>query len=255
MSAGDTPRGNSSSARGFPRVSASSCCRTRGSSGPTSDDSRSSRASPSSSPSITSSGSLSRRGSDRRPAKTIPTASASSRLAASARAWTVALSSHCSSSMRQTIGCSVAASDRRFKMARATRNRSGGGAARRPNATFTALRCGGGSRSTPPSNGLRTWWSAAKASSVSASTPAPASTRQPSACVATCSSSADFPIPGSPRSTSTWLCPERTAATKASSRARSARLPTSGLDHLTIEAAVIMESLGRQEYADGTAKS
>jgi hypothetical protein len=155
-SASDKLRGNSNSAKGFPCVSASSCSRTRGSSGPTSAASRSRRASPSSSPSITSSGSLSRRGSDRRPAKTIPTASASSRLATNARVWTDAWSSHCSSSMRQTIGCSDAASDRRLNTARATRNRSGGGAARRPNATFTASRCGGGSRSAPPSNGLRT---------------------------------------------------------------------------------------------------
>src|SRR5450755_2201344 len=49
---------------------------------------------------------------------------------------------------RQTIGCSDVASDRRFNTARATRNRSGGGAARRPKATFTASRCGGASRST-----------------------------------------------------------------------------------------------------------
>ena len=56
-------------------------------------------------------------------------------------------------------GCSDAPSDKRLKTARSTRNRSGGGAARRPKAPFNASRCGAGSRWRLPNRGVRTWWS------------------------------------------------------------------------------------------------
>ena len=116
-----------------------------------------------------------------RAAKIMATGSASSRRAANARHCTVARSSHCASSTRQASGWSSAVAASRLSTASPTRNRSGAGPSRMPNATASASRCGPGSWSSRPSIGTHSWCSPANASSISDSTPQARTTRNPTA--------------------------------------------------------------------------
>ena len=170
--AGLSPSGSSSSAVGFPPVSATIRSLTCSSSGPASAESSSALASSSGSPSTSSSGSPASSAPGARVANTSPTGLAPSRRAANPSAWAEAWSSHCSSSIRQIRGRSPATSDSRFSAARPTMNRSGGGPATRPNAVRSASCCGNGSRSARSSIGAHSWCSPANASSISDWTPA-----------------------------------------------------------------------------------
>ena len=178
-SAGVSPRGSSSSASGFPRVSAMIRSRTRASSGPASTEASSARASSSRSPSTSSSGSPASSDPGSRAANTSPTGSAASRRATNPSACADARSSHCSSSITQISGRSVATSDSRLSTASPTKNRSGGGPAARPNAVRSASCCGPGIPSRWPSIGAHSWCSPAKASSISDCTPGARATRHP----------------------------------------------------------------------------
>ena len=82
--------------------------------------------------------------SDARAANTIATGSAPSRRAANPSACTDARSSHCTSSITQTSGRSLATSDSKLSTARPTKKRSGGGPAAMPNAVRSASCCGPG---------------------------------------------------------------------------------------------------------------
>lgn len=209
------PRDSSSNASGLPRVSATIRSRTRSSSGPLTTLASSSRASGSSSPGTTSSGSPSkyRAPNGLRTAKTRPTDSAPRRRATNVSACAVATSSHCASSKMQTSGRSSATADSRLRAARPTRNRSGESPLRKPNAVPSASRCGPGSRSTRSRNGAHSWCNPAYASSISDSTPAARAIAHPDACCSRYSNNALLPTPGSPRSTSARLGPARTLAT------------------------------------------
>jgi hypothetical protein len=177
--AGVSPRGNSRSASGFPRVSAMIRSRTRVSSGPASTQASSARASSSRSPSTSSSGSPASSGPGSRAANTSPTGSAASRRATNPSACADAWSSHCSSSTTQISGRSEATSESRLSTASPTKNRSGGGPAARPNAVRSAACCGPGIPSRWPSIGAHSWCSPAKASSISDCTPGARATRHP----------------------------------------------------------------------------
>jgi hypothetical protein len=85
-----------------------------------------------------------------RSANSMTTDSATSRRATKASTCAEERSSHWTSSTRQTIGCSSAASDSRPNSASPTRNRSGCAPVLRPNAVATASRCGAGNRSRRP---------------------------------------------------------------------------------------------------------
>ena len=224
-SAGANPRGSSSNANGFPRVSAMIRSRTRSSSGQRITEASSARASPSPRPSTTSSGKPARACSapDWRTANTRPTESANSRRATNSSACSDARSSHCASSTRHTSGRSSATSDSRPSTARPTRKRSGATPVVNPNAVPNASRCGGGRRSRRSSIDAHSCCSPAKASSISDCTPPARATRHPDACSTRCSSKADLPTPGSPRTTRTRLSPWRTASSSRSSTSRSLR--------------------------------
>ena len=180
-SAGVSPRGSSSSASGLPRVSATIRSRTCASSPPGRTVSRSSRASYGASPSSTSSGrpSSSWRAFGSRTANSMAIGSAASRRATKDSTDRDSGSSHCTSSITQTSGCSSATYERRLSAARPTRKLAGAGPSVRPKARRSASRCGAGSCSArssicPPRSCARP----AKASSISDSTPPTRATRQ-----------------------------------------------------------------------------
>jgi len=81
------------------------------------------------------------------------TGSASSLRATNANTCADARSNHCASSMTHSSGRSCAASEKRLKVANATRKRSGAAPALTPNVISSAPRCGAGSRSTKSSIG------------------------------------------------------------------------------------------------------
>jgi hypothetical protein len=120
--AGDSSRGSSSNASGFPRVSATIRSITRRSSGERTAAASSARASASRSPPTTRSGSPWKSGAGSRAANTISTDSACRRRAANASACAEARSSHCASSTTHRSGRSAATSDSRLSTARPTRN-------------------------------------------------------------------------------------------------------------------------------------
>ena len=145
-SAGVSPRGSSSNAKGLPRVSATIWSRIRASSGPVSAESSSARASPSRRPSTTAPATPPAPRPGPGPRRPGPPAPRRRRRATNARACAEARSSHCWSSTTQISGRSPATSDSKPSTARATRNRSGAGPALMPNAVRSASRCGTGSR-------------------------------------------------------------------------------------------------------------
>ena len=224
-SAGVSPRGSSSSASGFPRVSAMIRSRTRASSGPASADSSSVRAASSCSPPTSSSANPASSSPGSRAANTRPTGSAASRRAVNPSTWAEARSSQCTSSTRHISARSPATSDSKPSTASPSRNRSGGGPAATPSAVSNASRCGTGSCPARLSIGAHSWCSPANASSISDCTPTTRTTwyRESDARPARYSSSAVLPAPGSPRTTSARLSPAPTASTSRSSAPHSAR--------------------------------
>ena len=224
-SAGVNPRGSSNNANGFPRVSATSRSRTRSSNGTRTAEPNSARASPSRRPSTASFGNPSSSSPASRVTNTSATDSANKRRATNTSACAEARSSHCASSTTHTSGCSSAASESKLRTANPTRNRSGAFPTPSPNATPSAFCCGAGSRSRRSSIGAHNCCKAANASSISDSIPTALEIRNPDAESIADSSSAVLPTPGSPHTTSTRLCPPRTAASSRSSASRSLRRP------------------------------
>ncbi len=96
-----------------------------------------------------------------------------------------------------------------------------------PSAVCSAAACGAGSRSSRPSAGRSSWWSAANGSSDSDSTPRALSTCMSPARARASSSRTVLPTPASPRSASAPLRESRAASSSAPMRARSASLPNS----------------------------
>ena len=88
-----------------------------------------------------------------RAANSRTTGSASSLRATKPNTCAEARSNHCASSMTHSSGRSCAASEKRLKVARATRKRSGAAPALTPNVISSASRCGPGSRSTKSCSG------------------------------------------------------------------------------------------------------
>ena len=143
------PRGSSSNASGFPRVSATIRSRTRSSSLNGTAERSSARASPFDQAAAPRAPAAARAP---RPARAPRTRSHRLRLQATGdererprRGW----SSHCASSTTHSSGRSSAVSESRLSAARATRNRSGARAGAEPEHDLSASRCGAGSRSRP----------------------------------------------------------------------------------------------------------
>ena len=104
---GVSPRGSSSSASGFPRVSAMILSRTRSSNANCTDELSSARASPSTRPCTSRSGTCRSSSPGSRAANTSPTGSASSRRATNASVSAEVWSSHCASSTTHSRGRSL----------------------------------------------------------------------------------------------------------------------------------------------------
>jgi hypothetical protein len=212
--ADDSPRGSSSSARGFPRVSVSSRASTCSSTRAAMTDASSFRAEASGNPARRSSGSpvSSSTPPGSRSANRRTTDSAARRRATNASTCAEDRSSHWTSSTTQTSGRSSAALESKLSTASPTRNRSGCAPESRPNAVASASRCGVGNPARPSSRPAQSWCRPAKGSSISHCTPVARRTRQPSARSAAYSRRADLPMPGSPRRTSTTLRPSLASA-------------------------------------------
>ena len=224
---GVNPRGNSNSASGLPRVSATIRSSTCSSSGAGKTDSRSARASRRPKGSMWSSATPVSASISCRAAKKSAIFSARRRRATNASTRAEARSSHCASSTTQRSGCSSAASDNRLRTASPTRNGFGGRPALNPSATSRASRWGSGRCSIRSRLGEHSCWSDAKASSISPSTPTARATRKSDAARTAYSSNAVLPTPGSPYTARTAPCPPRAAASARSSTSRSRRRPCS----------------------------
>ena len=223
---GVNPRGNSSSASGFPPVSSTIRSSTRSSSGAGKMDSNSDLASRCPNGSTRSSGRRVSALPSSRVANTSAIFSANSRRATNMSARADPASSHCASSTTVSSGPSSVASDDSPKTASPTRKGLGGGPEVRPKATPRASRCGCGSRSSSSRKEEHSCWSAAKGSSISPSTPLVLATRYSCPASIAYSSSAVLPTPGSPWTTKTPPSPPRAPSSKRSSTARSRLRPT-----------------------------
>ena len=146
-SVGVNPRGSSSSARGFPCVSATIRSRTRTSSGAVRASIEQRARVLVGQPLHRSSGRPASSGPRTRAASTMPIGSTASRRAANPSACADARSSHCSSSTMQSSGRPRPPRPAGSSTASPTRNRSGAGPVRTPNAVRSAFRCGPGSPS------------------------------------------------------------------------------------------------------------
>ena len=147
------PRGNSSNANGFPRVSAMIRSRTRSSSLNRSVERSSARASPLRKPRTSSPSTCWSSKPGSRAANTNPTRSASRRRATKASVNAEARSSHCASSTTHSSGRCSASAANKLSTANPTRNRSGAVPSLSPNTVSSARRCGAGSSSMRSSNG------------------------------------------------------------------------------------------------------
>ena len=196
---------------------------TRASSGPSTTERSSSRASASGRPRTVMIGSPSTTSStgDSPTDAMKPTRSAYRRRAMNPSTCADSRSTQCPSSMTHSSGWSSAARDSSVSAPSPTRNRSGGGPSFRPNAIIMASRCGAGNVGSSGMNGISSWCRAANSRLISDSTPMTLEMRRSGAESMAYSSSVVLPAPGPPCSTSVPLKPLRTESSTRSMAARS----------------------------------
>ena len=223
---GVEPRGSSSSASGFPRVSATILSRTVTSRVRVTVEPSRARASPAASPRTSSCGRCRSSSPGSRAANTNPTGSASRRRATKASVSAEVRSSHCASSTTHSSGRCSATSERRLSTARPTRKRSGASPGLRPKTIRSAVALRTGQPLEPiEERGAELMQARERQLHLGLDADRRARRSGPSADSTRCSSSADFPIPASPRSTNDRLSPRRTSSIRSSSCAHSSVRP------------------------------